>query len=494
MKHLFRVLLKVVHRVAQAGLLRVVDVDHVIAGSNRQRISGRAGNIRPRRVVRGELPLEGIVDVVKPDQGRAEGHHVLVILGFADHHLQRAEINLGDFGFSIFLGQLALFGEGEVFVELAVFLGLLGVGFFALNGCFGGFAHVDDGAVFRLGDGRDIAVLELGGVAVHLIVDEVLVVRGGLLVSDGFFFRDGLRGAGVGHGQAANVLVVIGHVVRVNGIVDDFRAALGRQVGEGVLPAVLFGDLRGIDLAVGAAEGDGEGRRAQAEGVVLVLPLDAHGDVFLLHLVGGGRFFGRLLNLGDGDGRLLDGLLLRLGFFGLGFFGLRFLSLRFFGLDFFFLLGFVGLRFFRHGRGRRLSLRFFRHRRWRGFGLRFFRHRRGRGFSLRFFSLRRFRRGRGFRLLHGFRRGRRLFLRLFLHRRGLRLLHGFRRFLLRRFFLILLLDHLDDFGVLVRLRVLGKAGHAARDAQRRREDHRYNLVPTVFHLEKPPSDWFVSIF
>ena len=37
-KHLFRVLLKVVHRVAQAGLLRVVDVDHVIAGSNRQRI------------------------------------------------------------------------------------------------------------------------------------------------------------------------------------------------------------------------------------------------------------------------------------------------------------------------------------------------------------------------------------------------------------------------------------------------------------------------
>ena len=36
MKHLFRVLLKVVHRVAQAGLLRVVDVDHIIAGSNRQ--------------------------------------------------------------------------------------------------------------------------------------------------------------------------------------------------------------------------------------------------------------------------------------------------------------------------------------------------------------------------------------------------------------------------------------------------------------------------
>ena len=38
MKHLFRVLLKVVHRVAQAGLLRVVDVDYVLAGSNRQRI------------------------------------------------------------------------------------------------------------------------------------------------------------------------------------------------------------------------------------------------------------------------------------------------------------------------------------------------------------------------------------------------------------------------------------------------------------------------
>ena len=63
-----------------------------------------------------------------------------------------------------------------------------------------------------------------------------------------------------------------------------------------------------------------------------------------------------------------------------------------------------------------------------------------------------------------------------------------------RFFLILLLDHLDDFGVLVRLGVLGKAGHAARDAQRRRDHQRHNLVPTVFHLEKPPSDWFVSIF
>ena len=36
MKHLFRVLLKVVHRVAQAVPLRVVDVDHVLAGSNRQ--------------------------------------------------------------------------------------------------------------------------------------------------------------------------------------------------------------------------------------------------------------------------------------------------------------------------------------------------------------------------------------------------------------------------------------------------------------------------
>ena len=256
-----------------------------------------------------------------------------------------------------------------------------------------------------------------------------------------------------------------------------------------MLPAVLFGDLRGIGLAVGAAEGDGEGRRAQAEGVVLVLPLDAHGDVFLLHLVGGGRFFGRLLNLGDGDGRLLDGLLLRLGFFGLGFFGLRFLSLRFFGLGFFCLLRLLGLRLFSLRRFRsRLGLRFFRHRRGRRLGFRLFRHRRWRGFGLR-----RFRHGRGFRFLHGFRRGRRLGLRLFL-RRGLRLLHGFRRFLLRRFFLILLLDHLDDFGVLVRLRVLGKAGHAARDAQRRREHQRHNLVPTVFHLEKPPSDWFVSIF
>ena len=259
-----------------------------------------------------------------------------------------------------------------------------------------------------------------------------------------------------------------------------------------MLPAVLFGDLRGIGLAVGAAEGDGEGLRAQADGVVLVLPLDAHGDVFLLHLVGGERFFGRLLNLGDGDGRLLDGLLFRLGFFGLGFFGLRFLGLGFFGLGFFFLLGFVGLRlfslrrfrsrlglrFFRHGRGRRLSLWLFRHRRGRRLSLWFFRHRRGRRLGFRFF-------------LH--RRGRRLGFRFFL-RRGFRLLHGFRRFLLRRFFLSLLLDHLDDFGVLVRLRVLGKAGHAARDAQRRREHQRHNLVPTVFHLEKPPSDWFVSIF
>ena len=265
-----------------------------------------------------------------------------------------------------------------------------------------------------------------------------------------------------------------------------------------MLPAVLFGDLRGIGLAVGAADGDGDGRRAQAEGVVLVLPLDAHGDVFRLHLVGGGRFFDLLLNLGDGDGRLLDGLLLRLGFFGLGFFGLRFLSLRFFGLDFFFLLGFVDLDVFGLLLGRFLDL-LLRHFGLRFFLLRFlslrlFGLRRGRGLGLRFFSLRRFRRGRGFRLLHGFRRGRRLFLRFFLHRRGLRLLHGFRRILLRRFFLILLLDHLDDFGVLVRLRVLGKAGHAARDAQRRREHQRHNLVPTVFHLEKPPSDWFVSIF
>ena len=38
MEHLVCDLLKVVHRVAQAGLLRVVDVDHIIAGSNRQRI------------------------------------------------------------------------------------------------------------------------------------------------------------------------------------------------------------------------------------------------------------------------------------------------------------------------------------------------------------------------------------------------------------------------------------------------------------------------
>ena len=262
-----------------------------------------------------------------------------------------------------------------------------------------------------------------------------------------------------------------------------------------MLPAVLFGDLRGIGLAVGAIQGDGKGLRAQAEGVVLVLPLDAHGDVFLLHLVGGGRFFGRLLNLGDGDGRLLDGLLLRLGFFGLGFFGLRFLGLGFFGLGFFFLLGFVGLDVFGLLLGQFLDLLL------RRLGLLFdllFGLFAVLGFffllrllGLRLFSLRRFR--RGFRFLHGFRRGRRLFLRFFL-RRGFRLLHGFRLFLLRRFFLSLLLDHLDDFGVLVRLGVLGKAGHAARDAQRRREHQRHNLVPTVFHLEKPPSDWFVSIF
>ena len=357
--------------------------------------------------------------------------------------------------------------------------------------------------------------------AVHLIVDEVLVLRDGLIVRDGLVINDGLRGAGVGHGQAANVLVVIGRVVRVNGIVDDFRAALGRQVGEGMLPAVLFGEGRGIGLAVGAVQGDGAGLRAQAEGVVLVLPLDAHGDVFLLHLVGGGRFFGRLLNLGrSGDGRLLGGLFFGLGFF-LGFLGLRFFGLGFFlgffdlrlGLGFFFLLGFVGLYVFGLLLGRFFDLLLRR----RGLlfdllfdlfvGLVFF-------FLLRLFGLRRFRRGvrllhgfrllhgRGVRLLHRFRllRGRRLALRLFRHRRGrgFRFLHGRRllrgRFLLRRFFLHLLLDHLDDFGVLVRLRVLGKAGHAARNAQRRREHQRHNLVPTVFHLEKPPSDWFVSIF
>ena len=189
-----------------------------------------------------------------------------------------------------------------------------------------------------------------------------------------------------------------------------------------------------------------------------------------------------MLDLGSGDGRLLGGL------FFLGFFGLRFLSLRFFGLrlglGFFFLLGFVGLDVFGLLLGRFLDLLF---------GLfvvlGFFFLLRLLG--LRFFSLRRFRRGLGLRLF--LRRGRRLGFRFFL-RRGLRLLHGFRRFLLRRFFLILLLDHLDDFGVLVRLRVLGKAGHAARDAQRRREHQRHNLVPTVFHLEKPPSDWFRSIF
>ena len=305
-----------------------------------------------------------------------------------------------------------------------------------------------------------------------------------------------------------------------------------------MLPAVLFGDLRGIGLAVGAAEGDGAGRRAQAEGVVLVLPLDAHGDVFLLHLVGGRRFFGRRLDVGGGgSGRLLGGLLLRLGFFGLGFFGLRFLSLGFFGLGFlslgffglgflslgFFLLGFLGLGFFglvfffllgfvgldvfglllgrfldlllRHVGLlfdilfglfvglvfffllRLLGLRFFRHRHRRGRGLLLLRGR-GRGFRLLRGRGFRLRRGRGFRLLRG---------------RGFRLLHGRGRFLLRRFFLNLLLDHLDDFGVPVRLRVLGKAGHAARDAQRRREHHCHNLVPTVFHLEKPPSDWFRSI-
>ena len=272
-----------------------------------------------------------------------------------------------------------------------------------------------------------------------------------------------------------------------------------------MLPAVLFGDLRGIGLAVGAVQGDGAGLRAQAEGVVLVLPLDAHGDVFLLHLVGGGRFYDRRLDLGGGgSGRLLGGLLLRLNVFGLRFLG-RGLRL---GLGFFFLLGFVGLDVFGLLLGRFLDLL----RRHVGLffdllfglfvGLVFFFLLRLLG--LRFFNLRRFR--RGFRFLHGFRRrlGLRLFslrrgfrrgLRFFLHRRGrgFRLLHGRGRFLLRRFFLSLLLDHLDDFGVLVRLRVLGKAGHAARDAQRRREHQRHNLVPIVFHLEKPPSDWFRSI-
>ena len=279
-----------------------------------------------------------------------------------------------------------------------------------------------------------------------------------------------------------------------------------------MLPAVLFGDLRGIGLAVGAVQGDGAGRRAQAEGVVLVLPLDAHGDVFLLHLVSGGRFLERLLDLGrGGDGRLLGGLFFGLRFFGLGFF-LGFFDLRL-GLDFFFLLDFVGLDVFGLLLGRFLDLLLRR----RGLlfdllfdlfvGLVFF-------FLLRLFGLRRFRRGvrllhgfrllrgRGVRLLHRFRllRGRRLGFRLFLNRRGrgFRFLHGRGllrgRFLLRRFFLHLLLDHLDDFGVLVRLRVIGKAGHAARNAQRRREHQRHNLVPTVFHLEKPPSDWFVSIF
>ena len=37
MKHIERILLKVVHRVAQVVPLRVVDVDYVLAGSNRQR-------------------------------------------------------------------------------------------------------------------------------------------------------------------------------------------------------------------------------------------------------------------------------------------------------------------------------------------------------------------------------------------------------------------------------------------------------------------------
>ena len=37
MKHIGRALLKVVHLIAQVGLLRVVDVDYVLAGSNRQR-------------------------------------------------------------------------------------------------------------------------------------------------------------------------------------------------------------------------------------------------------------------------------------------------------------------------------------------------------------------------------------------------------------------------------------------------------------------------
>ena len=38
MKHIVRTLFKVVHRVAQVSPLRVVDVDHVLAGANRQRI------------------------------------------------------------------------------------------------------------------------------------------------------------------------------------------------------------------------------------------------------------------------------------------------------------------------------------------------------------------------------------------------------------------------------------------------------------------------
>ena len=43
MKHIGRALLKVVHLIAQVGLLRVVEVDHVLAGSNRQRFLICAG-------------------------------------------------------------------------------------------------------------------------------------------------------------------------------------------------------------------------------------------------------------------------------------------------------------------------------------------------------------------------------------------------------------------------------------------------------------------
>ena len=42
-KHIERILLKVVHRVAQIVPLRIVEVDHVLAGSNRQRFLIRAG-------------------------------------------------------------------------------------------------------------------------------------------------------------------------------------------------------------------------------------------------------------------------------------------------------------------------------------------------------------------------------------------------------------------------------------------------------------------